>query len=65
MTSAPSKTTTREKVTDWEYIQSKYGLEDVPYGADDYNDPEDFYEDHYDDFWDEEEAEDYWEDNYN
>lgn len=32
-----------------------------PYHASNYSDPEDFYEDNYDDFWDFEDAEDYWE----
>ena len=32
-----------------------------PYHADDYAHPEDFYFDYYDDFWDYEDAEDYWE----
>ncbi len=31
-----------------------------PYNVNDYNDPEDFYDDNYDDFWDYEEAEDYY-----
>lgn len=34
--------------------------DDAPYNAKDYYDPEDFYEDNYDDFWDYEEAEDYY-----
>lgn len=34
--------------------------DDDPYNAKDYYDPEDFYEDNYDDFWDYEEAEDYY-----
>jgi|GEM_PF-1731943 len=33
---------------------------DDPYHAKDYMHPDDFYYDHYDDFWDYEEAEDYW-----
>lgn len=33
------------------------------YDAHDYDDPEVFYEDHYDDFWDHEDAEDYWKEN--
>ena len=33
------------------------------YDAHDYDDPEDLYEDHYDDFYDYEDAEDYWEEN--
>lgn len=32
-----------------------------PYGAADYYDPDDFYFDYYDDFWDYEDAEEYWE----
>ena len=32
-----------------------------PYGASDYAHPDDFYYDYYDDFWDYEDAEDYWE----
>lgn len=31
-----------------------------PYNVNDYNDPEDFYDDNYDDFWDYDEAEDYY-----
>lgn len=31
-----------------------------PYNVNDYSDPEDFYDDNYDDFWDYEEAEDYY-----
>lgn len=34
---------------------------DDPFNAGDYSDPEDFYYDNYDDFWDYEDAEDYWE----
>lgn len=34
------------------------------YDAHYYDDPEDLYEDHYDDFYDYEDAEDYWEENY-
>lgn len=36
---------------------------DDPYNAKDYVDPDDFYYDNYDDFWDFEDAEDYWEEN--
>jgi hypothetical protein len=32
-----------------------------PYNASSYRHPDDFYYDHYDDFWDYEDAEDYWE----
>lgn len=35
-----------------------------PYHASDYSHPEDFYYDYYDDFWDYEDAEDYWERNH-
>jgi hypothetical protein len=35
-----------------------------PYNAKDYMDPEDFYEDNYDDFWDFEDAEDYWDEHH-
>lgn len=35
--------------------------EDDPYDAKDYAHPDDFYYDYYDDFWDYEDAEDYWE----
>ncbi len=34
-----------------------------PFGAGEYSHPDDFYYDHYDDFFDYEDAEDYWEDN--
>lgn len=33
---------------------------DDPYNAKGYSDPDDFYYDHYDDFWEYEDAEDYW-----
>lgn len=35
----------------------------IEYDAHDYDDPEDLYEDNYDDFYDYEDAEDYWEEN--
>jgi hypothetical protein len=35
-----------------------------PYHASDYSHPEDFYYDYYDDFWDYEDAEDYWEEHH-
>ena len=47
-----SKTTNR--------ITYKTDRDEDPYNASDYSDPEDFYEDNYDDFWDFEDAEDYW-----
>lgn len=47
-----SKTTNR--------ITNKTYQDEDPYNASDYSDPEDFYEDNYDDFWDYEDAEDYW-----
>ena len=34
--------------------------EEDPFDAEDYPDPEDFYDEYYDDFWDYEDAEDYW-----
>ena len=37
---------------------------DDPYHAGDYAHPDDFYYDHYDDFWDYEDAEDYWEEHH-
>ena len=37
--------------------------DDDPLNAKDYVDADDFYYDHYDDFFDYEDAEDYWEDN--
>lgn len=50
-TQAP--TTTKKKI----YYSSK---NDDPYNANDYVDPDDFYYDHYDDFYDYEDAEDYY-----
>ena len=50
--SSPPKYTTRKK-------PSRTSDPD-PYNASDYSDPEDFYYDYYDDFWEFEEAEEYW-----
>ena len=42
--------------------QSRSGTKEKdPYDASDYSHADDFYYDHYDDFWDYEDAEDYWE----
>ncbi|MBQ8119923.1 MAG: hypothetical protein IJ172_04005 [Ruminococcus sp.] len=49
-TATSKKTTTHKKTTT---RKDKYNVYD-------YNDPEDFYEDNYDDFWDYEDAEDYY-----
>lgn len=38
----------------------KRSEKDDPYNVNDYSDPEDFYDDNYDDFWDYEDAEDYY-----
>ena len=43
------------------YNSSKSNSDDDPYNASDYSHPDDFYYDHYDDFWDYEEAEEYYE----
>ena len=43
------------------YKSSKSNSDDDPYNASDYSHPDDFYYDHYDDFWDYEEAEEYYE----
>lgn len=42
------------------YVLKRKEKDYDPYDASEYNDPEDFYYDNYDDFWDYEEAEDYW-----
>ena len=55
VTTTAAKTTTKKTTTTHKKDE---------YDAHDYNDPEDFYEDHYDDFFDYEDAEDYW-DEYN
>lgn len=59
VTTAPSNTTTHRTTEKTTTARQK-----DEYDAHEYADPEDFYEDHYDDFWDYEDAEDYWEDNY-
>lgn len=51
---AASSTTPRES--------TKATVSDDPYEAGSYGHPDDFYYDHYDDFWDYEEAEEYWND---
>ena len=56
-------TTTAGKVTTRKTTKKTTTRKADEYGAHDYDDPEDFYEDHYDDFWDYEDAEDYWEEN--
>lgn len=50
------KTTTYKKVT----TKKKTTTKKDKYNVYDYKDPEDFYEDNYDDFWDYEDAEDYY-----
>ena len=42
------------------YKPYKRKSDEEPYNVNDYSDPEDFYDDNYDDFWDYEEAEDYY-----
>lgn len=61
-TTRPTITTTN-KVTSRNTTKKTTTRKAEEYGAQDYDDPEDFYEDHYDDFWDYEDAEDYWEEN--
>lgn len=57
-------TTTAGKVATQKTTKKTTTRKADEYGAQEYDDPEDFYEDHYDDFWDYEDAEDYWEENY-
>lgn len=62
-TSRPKTTTASSSATSKNTNKtstSKSGENDAHY----YDDPEDLYEDHYDDFYDYEDAEDYWEENY-
>ena len=47
-----------------ESVKAK-GSSSDPYDAKSYYHPDDFYYDHYDDFWDYEDAEDYWEEHLN
>ena len=58
-TSASSATTTKPSYTR-PATYSPSTKDDDPYHAKSYSDPEDFYYDYYDDFWEFEEAEDYW-----
>ena len=51
------------KLYDMHITGSGAADEKDPYNAKDYRDPEDFYEDYYDDFYDYEDAEDYYYDN--
>lgn len=53
-------TTTAYKSTTRKTTKKTTTREADEYDAQDYVDPEDFYDDHYDDFWDYEDAEDYW-----
>ena len=55
-TTTTAQTTTRKKTTTRKQTTTKKDK----YNAGDYKDPEDFYEDNYDDFWDYEDAEDYY-----
>ena len=60
----PTKTPTPQKTpVPTKKASSEYETDDDPYDAKDYAHPDDFYYDHYDDFWEYEEAEEYWEDN--
>ena len=60
-TSAPSSYTYRSSTKSKK--NTTKAPENDPYGAKDYADPDDFYYDHYDDFFDYEDAEDYWYEN--
>lgn len=53
---------TRSKATTQKKSSTK--KKEDPYNVNDYSDPEDFYEDNYDDFWDYEDAEDYYNEHY-
>lgn len=59
-TSASSATTTKPSYTRPATSSSSTKKDDDPYHAKSYSNPEDFYYDYYDDFWEFEEAEDYW-----
>ena len=63
-TSTPKPTTTPKPMPMPKSKASPTPKPSDPYGAGDYSHPDDFYYDHYDDFWDYEDAEDYW-DEYN
>lgn len=54
-------TTTTYRVTTRKVTKTTTTRKTDEYDVQDYDDPEDFYEDHYDDFFDYEDAEDYWE----
>lgn len=56
-------TTTANNVTTRKTTNETTDCETGEYDVQDYDAPENFYEDHYDDFWDYEETEDYWEEN--
>ena len=53
----PNFGATKPKKTTKKYYETE---DDDPYNVNDYSDPEDFYYDNYDDFWEYEEAEDYY-----
>ncbi len=57
-------TTTSYRVTTRKVTKTTTTRKTDEYDVQDYDDPEDFYEDHYDDFFDYEDAEDYWEEHY-
>ncbi len=61
-TTTTPQTTTTKKTTTFKRITTrrKTTTKKDKYNVYDYNDPEDFYEDNYDDFWDYEDAEDYY-----
>ncbi len=58
--SSYSDTKTSNSGTSSSSKKSSYGTVDDPYDVKSYSDAEDFYYDNYDDFWDYEEAEDYY-----
>lgn len=58
----PHTPTTTKHYTTKSYTKKHYTEKHDPYHAKDYADPEDFYDDYYDDFADYEDAEDYYED---
>ncbi len=62
-TTTSPETTTSYRTTTRRKTAKTTTRETDEYNAHDYYFPEDFYEDHYDDFFDYEDAEDYWEEN--
>lgn len=62
---ATRQTTTKSKTNSKSNNSNKKSKKkEDPYNVNDYSDPEDFYDDNYDDFWDYEDAEDYYNENH-